>query len=194
MAKSLFYFTFFSYLDLLHKEGVWESVTCHSHMSQSHVRMSHDKCGKVVHRPCSSCISSVQNQMGTLSSSPCQLRLGVWLSHLRLSCYTPSPTNVITIPHITVKGEINQRIIYYLLDCSATANFISKSFSKKLNLIPISKLNEPVRGLGGKILFNAPLYIPLMVYPSRNTFWEHVYWSLDRQISSSTRITMVLPS
>jgi len=28
------------------------------------------------------CISSVQNQMGTLSSSPCQLRLRVDLSHL----------------------------------------------------------------------------------------------------------------
>jgi len=28
------------------------------------------------------CISSVENQMGTLSSSPCQLRLGVDLSCL----------------------------------------------------------------------------------------------------------------
>jgi len=28
------------------------------------------------------CISSVENQMGTLSSSPCQLGLGVDLSHL----------------------------------------------------------------------------------------------------------------
>jgi len=28
------------------------------------------------------CISSVENQMETLSSSPCQLRLGVDLSHL----------------------------------------------------------------------------------------------------------------
>ena len=27
-------------------------------------------------------ISSIENQMGTLSSSPCQLRLGVDLSHL----------------------------------------------------------------------------------------------------------------
>ena len=33
---------------------------------------SHDKYGKVVHRPCSSCISSVKNLMGTLSSSLCQ--------------------------------------------------------------------------------------------------------------------------
>jgi len=93
-AKSLFYFTFFffsflffSYLDLLYKKEVQESVTWQCCMSQSHVRMSHDECGKVVHRPCSSCISSVQNQMGTLLSSPCQLGLGVWLSHLRLSCY-----------------------------------------------------------------------------------------------------------
>jgi len=28
------------------------------------------------------CISSVKNKMGTLSSSPCQLGLGVDLSHL----------------------------------------------------------------------------------------------------------------
>jgi len=38
--------------------------------------MSHDECGKVVHRPCSSCISSVQKITGTLLSSPCQLGLG----------------------------------------------------------------------------------------------------------------------
>jgi len=44
---------------------------------------SHDEYGKVVHRPCSSCISSVQNLIGTLLSSPCQLGLGVGLS-----CYS----------------------------------------------------------------------------------------------------------
>ena len=54
-----------------------DNVVYHSHMSGCHNVMSHDKCGKVVHRPCSSCISSVQNQIGTLLSSSCQLRLGV---------------------------------------------------------------------------------------------------------------------
>ena len=34
---------------------------------------SHDRCGKVVHRPYSSCISSIKNLTGTLSSSLCQL-------------------------------------------------------------------------------------------------------------------------
>ena len=47
-----------------------------SHKSQSHDSKlhdkSHDKCGKVVHRPCSSYISSVENLTGTLSSSLCQ--------------------------------------------------------------------------------------------------------------------------
>jgi len=33
---------------------------------------SHDRHGKVVHRPYSSCISSVENLMGTLLSSLCQ--------------------------------------------------------------------------------------------------------------------------
>jgi len=43
--------------------------------------------GKVVHRPCSKCISSIQNWIRTQLSSLCQLGLGVWLSHLRLSHY-----------------------------------------------------------------------------------------------------------
>ena len=50
-----------------------------SHIVTSHDG-SHDKCGKVVHRPYSSCISSVESLMGTLLSSLCQLRLGVDLS------------------------------------------------------------------------------------------------------------------
>jgi len=45
----------------------------HSHMTGSYSIMlhngshdgSHDECGKVVHRPCSSCISSVENLTGT---------------------------------------------------------------------------------------------------------------------------------
>jgi len=43
---------------------------------------SHDKYGKVVHRPYSSCISSIQKIIGTPLSSSCQLRLGVDLSRL----------------------------------------------------------------------------------------------------------------
>jgi len=41
----------------------------------SQVLQSHDKHGKVVHRPYSSYISSIQKITGTLSSSPCQLGL-----------------------------------------------------------------------------------------------------------------------
>jgi len=47
----------------------------HSHMTgvtMSHHMMSHDRHGKIVHRPCSSCISSVENLMETLLSSLCQ--------------------------------------------------------------------------------------------------------------------------
>ena len=50
--------------------------------------ISHDRCGKTVHRPCSSCISSIENLTRTLLSSPCQLGLGERLSYLRLSHYT----------------------------------------------------------------------------------------------------------
>jgi len=63
---------------------VQESVT--SQVSQLYDKksqvMSHDGCGKVVYRPCSSCISSVENLTGTLLSSSYQLRLGVDLSCL----------------------------------------------------------------------------------------------------------------
>jgi len=38
-------------------------------MSQaSHKLQSHDECEKVVHRLCRSCISSIENLIGTLSS------------------------------------------------------------------------------------------------------------------------------
>jgi len=47
----------------------------------SHDR-SYDECGKVVHRLYSSCISSIENPIGTPLSSPCQLGLGVGLSCL----------------------------------------------------------------------------------------------------------------
>jgi len=61
MAKSLFIFLFFSFsfiLDLLHKrESVISQVSQVSHHMMSH-DWSHDRCGKIVHRPCSSCISS----------------------------------------------------------------------------------------------------------------------------------------
>jgi len=46
-------------------------VTCQDITRSCHIMMSHDKYGKVVHRPCSSCISSIQNLMETLLSSPC---------------------------------------------------------------------------------------------------------------------------
>jgi len=67
---------------------VQESITSQvlhkslSHEMGSHRVTSHDGCGKVVHRPCSSCISSVENLIGTLLSSSCQLGLGVDLSCL----------------------------------------------------------------------------------------------------------------
>jgi len=88
-AKLLFIFLFFSFSFLLswtyytegsagkcHVTSVTKSqshdrkVTVSYHM-MSHDR-SHDRCEKEVHRPCSSCISSIENLMGTLSSSPCQ--------------------------------------------------------------------------------------------------------------------------
>jgi len=49
----------------------------HSHMTGSHSVTSHDEShdrhGEIVHRLCSSCISSVENLTRTPSSSPCQM-------------------------------------------------------------------------------------------------------------------------
>ena len=88
MAKSLSIFLFFSFLLswTYYTEGSVgkchiTSVTwswSHDRKSQRHITLmshneSHDRHGKIVHRPCSSCISSVENLMGTLSSSPCQM-------------------------------------------------------------------------------------------------------------------------
>jgi len=68
----LFLFLFSFYLGLTTQKGVQESVTSQVSHSHSHM-MSHNRHGKVVHRSCSSCISSVENLMGTLSSSLCQM-------------------------------------------------------------------------------------------------------------------------
>jgi len=56
---------------------VTSQVTGHGHMT-SNMRTMGDK----VYSYDSSCIYSIENQMGTLLSSPCQLRLGVDLSCL----------------------------------------------------------------------------------------------------------------
>ena len=87
LSHYLYFFSFSFSFGLTTQEGVWESVMSQvSHEIESHRVMSHDKshdgCKKTVHRLCSSYISSIENLTGTLSSSSCQLRLGVDLSHL----------------------------------------------------------------------------------------------------------------
>ena len=81
MAKSLFIFLFFSFSFLflfgftIQGGSVGKchmiNVTHHGHMSGYHSVTSRDECGKVVHRPCSSYISSIQNLIETLLGSPC---------------------------------------------------------------------------------------------------------------------------
>ena len=79
-----FFFFFFFILGLLHRRkcGKVSRHKCHTNtvtsqeVTASHHMMSHDeshdKHGEIVHRPCSSCISSVENPTRTPSSSPCQ--------------------------------------------------------------------------------------------------------------------------
>jgi len=73
MAKSLFIFLFFSFSFLLAWTYYIEGSTGKCYITSVTQSQSHDRCGKEVHRPCSSCISSVENLTGTLSSSLCQL-------------------------------------------------------------------------------------------------------------------------
>jgi len=58
LSYYLYFFSFLFLLDLLHKEGVQESITYHR-TDVTQIK-SHDNHGKVVYRPCSNCISSVQ--------------------------------------------------------------------------------------------------------------------------------------
>jgi len=53
------------------------TVTCQDITVSCHMIESYDEYRRVVHRPCSSCISSIQNPIETPLSSPCQLGLGV---------------------------------------------------------------------------------------------------------------------
>ena len=54
-----------------HMTMLYITVTCQDVTRSHHIMMSYDECGKVVHRPCSSCISSIQNPIGTPLSSSC---------------------------------------------------------------------------------------------------------------------------
>ena len=74
------------------------------------------------------------------------------------STCSPVSTNVITAPHLTVERKTINQTTCYLLDCGAMANFISKSFTKSLNLIPLCKYNRPVKSLDGRpMTTNSPL-------------------------------------
>ena len=99
MAKVIIYFSFsFLFLSGLTTQGwsmrKYHITKCHRvtglwvTVRWLHMTKSHGNHGKIVHRPCSSCISSIGNLTETPLSSSCQLGLGVWLSCLRLSHYT----------------------------------------------------------------------------------------------------------
>jgi len=104
IAKSLFIFLFFFFSLGLTTHKKCGKVSCHKY--QSHIVTSHDECEKIVHRPCSSCISSIQKIMETLLSSPCQLGLREWLSRLRLSHYKDTKLDAQTYVWETKYGKI----------------------------------------------------------------------------------------
>jgi len=91
MAKLLFIFFFF-FFSLTTQKRVQESVTSQVSLSHSHIVMSHDKShdgyGKIVHRLCSSCISSIQE----IKENSIEFFLLTWTWRMiklsRLSCYT----------------------------------------------------------------------------------------------------------
>ena len=79
LSHYLYFFSFLFFLSwTYYTEGsvgkchVTSVIQSQSQDRKSHHMMSHDRHGKIVHRPCSSCISSVENLTRTLSSSLCQ--------------------------------------------------------------------------------------------------------------------------
>ena len=71
LSHYLYFFSFSFFLSwIYYTEG--SAGKCHITSVTQGVTMSHDRHGKIVHRPCSNCISSVENLIGTLSSSFCQ--------------------------------------------------------------------------------------------------------------------------
>jgi len=77
IAKLLFVFILFYYLDLLHKERVWESIIWYvtSYKLGDIIWIeSYDECKKVVHRPYSSYISSIQK----LNENSIEFFLSTW--------------------------------------------------------------------------------------------------------------------
>jgi len=62
LSHYLYFFSFYFLLDLLHKEEGRSAGKCHitSVTVSHHMIKSHEEYGKIVHRPCSSCTSSVQ--------------------------------------------------------------------------------------------------------------------------------------
>jgi len=97
LAKQLSHYLFlFPYLDLLHKEGVWESITWYvtGHRSKWYYMIeSYDECGKVVHRPCSRYISSVQK----LNENSIEFSLSTWTRSGTKSSWLHSYNRVICI-------------------------------------------------------------------------------------------------
>ena len=60
MAKLLFTLLYFFFLTYYTRRSAGKSQVSHNHMIGGHRVMSCDMCGKIVHRPCSSCLSSIQ--------------------------------------------------------------------------------------------------------------------------------------
>ena len=65
--------------------------------------------------------------------------------------------DVITVPYLMINGKAINKVVYYLLDCGATANFISKNLAKVLNLKPVHWLNSSIRGLNRITIITGPL-------------------------------------
>ena len=148
--KSLFIFLFFG---LTTQEGVWESVMSQSVTQlQSHYKISHNEYGKIVHRPCSSCISSIQEMnensiefslstqtWRVIKSSQAKLLHIVYLSLFLKAqhCYTTVLIMVLTKTFLPLSTIIRAnfrffqqpRRLYSLLH----QNFLQEELQKKQN-------------------------------------------------------------
>ena len=127
MTKSLFFFSFpfFFFLDLLYKDGAWESITWLSvtrvTVRWCHMTKLHGNCGKKVHRPCSSCISrkinenSIEFSLSTQTRSRPKSSQSKALQVCTFFPYTQSVTGILK--------EIVLLCTILLQDSSTTSNF-----------------------------------------------------------------------
>jgi len=110
------YFFSFLYGLIIQERSIGKCHMTRCHRSY-HVTPSHDECGKVAHRPCSSCISSVQE----FNKDPIEFSLLTWIRS-RIKCSPLSLTLLSLHPWVftwVLQPELLLKIITIVYVCDS---------------------------------------------------------------------------